>query len=225
MTDFADWIRDVRTARGLTPDQFAGVVGCTTQTVYNWEAGTYAPLGLGMQRIANTLRLALPALVHRADPWTAAKIDRLRELWAEGLSAAAIGRELKMSKNAIVGKAHRLGLPDRPSPIRRGVTPSAKPPRVTGPTLPPLPSAVLKPARTPATRATPKPAPAPRPAFQTSVTYPREMTCQYPFGEPGHEGFRFCGAPREDKRPYCAQHVAFCYHQPGHIDAERAADA
>ncbi|GGG35398.1 hypothetical protein GCM10010964_24100 [Caldovatus sediminis] len=51
--------------------------------------------------------------------WSVEAIDRLRVLWAEGLSTAEIGRRMGVSKNAVVGKAHRLNLPARPSPIRR----------------------------------------------------------------------------------------------------------
>jgi GcrA cell cycle regulator len=77
--------------------------------------------------------------------WNDDVIGRLRDLWAEGHSTAEIGRRLGVSKNAIVGKAHRLDLPARPSPIRReGSSPAperrAVPRRVEGPTLPPLAS-------------------------------------------------------------------------------------
>ena len=51
--------------------------------------------------------------------WAEETIVRLRTLWDEGLSTAEIGRRLGVSKNAVVGKAHRLDLPARPSPIRR----------------------------------------------------------------------------------------------------------
>ncbi|QNT77838.1 GcrA family cell cycle regulator [Entomobacter blattae] len=54
--------------------------------------------------------------------WTEETIARLRALWDEGLSTAEIGRQLSITKNAVVGKAHRLGLPSRPSPIRRSST-------------------------------------------------------------------------------------------------------
>jgi GcrA cell cycle regulator len=84
--------------------------------------------------------------------WNEETIRHLRDLWAEGHSTAEIGRRLGVSKNAIVGKAHRLDLDARPSPIRREAA-SAKPvgdratvyPRVAGPTLPPLASAVVHP--------------------------------------------------------------------------------
>lgn len=80
--------------------------------------------------------------------WSDDIIGQLRRLWAEGHSTAEIGRRLGVTKNAIVGKAHRLDLPARPSPIRRD--PDAMPVRravlrrVEGPTLPPLPSTVAE---------------------------------------------------------------------------------
>src|SRR5271165_1847740 len=52
--------------------------------------------------------------------WNDETIVRLRTFWNEGLSTAEIGRRIGVSKNAVVGKAHRLGLSARPSPIRRG---------------------------------------------------------------------------------------------------------
>ena len=87
-----------------------------------------------------------------ADEWEVL-VPRLRELWDLGWSTNKIGRELSVSKNAIVGKIHRLGLSGRPSPIiRDGRDPARardrdrKPRRVTGPTLPPLASIQPEPA-------------------------------------------------------------------------------
>lgn len=87
--------------------------------------------------------------------WHDETIRNLRDLWAQGLSTAEIGRRLGVSKNAIVGKAHRLDLDARPSPIRRdGPKPViervAPNPRMAGPTLPPLASAAPAPAIQPA---------------------------------------------------------------------------
>jgi GcrA cell cycle regulator len=74
--------------------------------------------------------------------WNDETVTRLISLWAEGHSTAEIGRRISVSKNAVVGKAHRLNLPARPSPIRREGVPSAPraaaPRRVIGSTLPPL---------------------------------------------------------------------------------------
>ena len=52
--------------------------------------------------------------------WNDAAISRLKALWAEGHSTAEIGRRMGISKNAVIGKSHRLDLAARPSPIRPG---------------------------------------------------------------------------------------------------------
>ena len=57
--------------------------------------------------------------------WNEETISRLRSLWQEGHSTAEIGRRMAITKNAVVGKAHRLTLPPRPSPIRKGLAPVA----------------------------------------------------------------------------------------------------
>ena len=57
--------------------------------------------------------------------WTEKVVEQLKQLWADGLSTAEIGRHLGITKNAVIGKAHRLKLPSRPSPIRK--TPKVKP--------------------------------------------------------------------------------------------------
>ena len=50
--------------------------------------------------------------------WTDKKIEKLKELWKEGIPTAEIGKRLDFSKNAIVGKVNRLGLKHRTSPIK-----------------------------------------------------------------------------------------------------------
>ena len=49
--------------------------------------------------------------------WTPALVEQLRSLWQTGASTAEIGRRLGISKNAVVGKAHRLGLDSRAAPV------------------------------------------------------------------------------------------------------------
>lgn len=52
--------------------------------------------------------------------WTEERVSELRRLWSAGLSASQIADRLgEVSRNAVIGKAHRLGLKGRPSPIRR----------------------------------------------------------------------------------------------------------
>ncbi|MBX9751455.1 MAG: GcrA family cell cycle regulator [Roseococcus sp.] len=152
--------------------------------------------------------------------WTEEAIDRLRAFWAEGHSTAEIGRRMGISKNAVVGKAHRLDLPARPSPIRRD--PTAPRPVATGrrPTLPPLRAALpTSPLAIAPRREEPKPviqpnimATAPKPAAIVRV-FPRVSTksCCWPLGEPGTQGFRFCGDPAMGGKPYCAEHASLAY--------------
>ena len=158
--------------------------------------------------------------------WTVETIDRLKGLWAEGLSTAEIGRRLSISKNAVVGKAHRLELPARPSPIRRDSEAAARPRpaaprRVSGPTLPSL---AAPPVVLPAGAVPPRPA-APmtsRPSLVTpglvtagfataSRTAPRTPACCWPIGEPGTPSFRFCGDPSLAGKPYCGPHAEIAY--------------
>lgn len=71
----------------------------------------------------------------RGGTWTAELDARLRALWGEGLSGATIGARLGVSKNAVIGRARRLRLPARPSPLRAralGLS-QCPPPRPVGP--------------------------------------------------------------------------------------------
>jgi len=55
--------------------------------------------------------------------WTEAQIADLKRLWTAGHSTSQIGTVLGVSKNAVIGKAHRIKLPARPSPIRHSSSP------------------------------------------------------------------------------------------------------
>ncbi len=151
--------------------------------------------------------------------WTEEQIETLRRLWTEGLSTAEIGRRMGISKNAVVGKAHRLHLPARPSPIRRGGDGHIAAPRpvrrTTRPAMPrasPLFTAVgARPAPLHASAETQR-APAPVvPMLRAEPLRTGNATCCWPIGEPGKPGFRFCGAPALVGKPYCAEHAAIAY--------------
>jgi GcrA cell cycle regulator len=59
--------------------------------------------------------------------WTDERIERLKELWSKGMTASAIADELGgVSRNAVIGKAHRLGLQSRPSPVKPNEPAAAK---------------------------------------------------------------------------------------------------
>ncbi|MFN3726154.1 MAG: GcrA family cell cycle regulator [Allosphingosinicella sp.] len=56
--------------------------------------------------------------------WTDERIDRLKEMWSRGMTASQIAEELgAVSRNAVIGKAHRLGLQSRPSPVKPNEVP------------------------------------------------------------------------------------------------------
>ena len=55
--------------------------------------------------------------------WTDERIQQLKDLWSQGLSASEIADILgDITRNAVIGKAHRLGLSGRPSPIKKKPT-------------------------------------------------------------------------------------------------------
>lgn len=58
-----------------------------------------------------------------SNAWTDERLELLRRLWGNGLSITQIGNELGVSRNAVVGKVHRMGLPKRQSPIVRAEKP------------------------------------------------------------------------------------------------------
>ena len=94
--------------------------------------------------------------------WTDERIDSLKSMWEKGMTASQIAEELGgVSRNAVIGKAHRLGLQSRPSPVKAAepVKPAPKP----APEPKPKPAQVAAPAvprpQQPAPVAPPAPAP------------------------------------------------------------------
>ena len=68
--------------------------------------------------------------------WTEERIDRLKAMWTKGATASQIAEELGgVSRNAVIGKAHRLGLESRPSPVKAGEEKEKKP-KVAAPKTP-----------------------------------------------------------------------------------------
>jgi GcrA cell cycle regulator len=151
--------------------------------------------------------------------WDEEIIGRLRALWAEGHSTAEIGRRMGISKNAVVGKAHRLNLASRPSPIRRDGdrTPRRRQLRRSqGPTLPVLagsmaPMPVVEPARLLANAEPLAERPPVLRAVPASRPGARVTPCCWPIGEPGTKSFRFCDDDSIGGKPYCEQHAALAY--------------
>jgi GcrA cell cycle regulator len=115
--------------------------------------------------------------------WTDDRIDTLRTMWEKGMTASQIAEALgDVSRNAVIGKAHRLGLQSRPSPVkpnddsaaatpapapvRKAAPPVAEAPR-PAPAPAPAPAAPVAAAAIPATPATPAPDAPPQPILRS----------------------------------------------------------
>ena len=134
--------------------------------------------------------------------WSEDAIAQLRALWTEGHSTAEIGRRMGVTKNAVVGKAHRLKLSARPSPIRherRAEQHSrpARPPQEQQ-AAPNTAAVLAAPLRT-----TLRPVP--------TAAWGRVSPCCWPIGEPGTATFRFCDADTLPNKPYCNTHAQIAY--------------
>jgi len=142
--------------------------------------------------------------------WTAERIEELVSLWDAGHSACIIGKKLGISKNAVVGKAHRLKLPARPSPIRKSTNTAprrraaifAKPLMEAAAPLP------LTEAEIPAQTMTHAEL---RPTARTKAAGGGQQSCAWPIGDPAKPDFHFCGAATAPGKPYCTQHCELAY--------------
>jgi len=140
------------------------------------------------------------------DTWTEGTIARLRELWSEGHATAEIGRRLGVSKSAVVGKAHRLDLTARPSPIKAGGLTAGPRLREIKAVVPKLSDMIMLPSCAPPTSREPTPR-----AEQRQSAISRTKTCCWPIGNPKQSGFRFCDAPALVAKPYCEDHANQAY--------------
>lgn len=141
-----------------------------------------------------------------ASPWTKQRVEMLARMWREGLSATQIARALAggLTRNAVMGKVHRLGLSGRAKPSIPG-TPGApkaiaeefrrakpRPPRAR-PKAPPATATRRAPAEGVAT-----------------VLSVRPGQCRWPIGEPRAPGFALCGRAAV-RGAYCAAHAELAY--------------
>jgi len=149
-------------------------------------------------------------------PWDDNNVSKLRELWDQGLPTAQIGKLLGFTKNAVVGKAHRIGLERRPSPIRRtAVKPDRK--KARSPIVPKLNFEVKKDEV--------KENPVHQQTFQPLVknlfTKSVKRGCEWPEGHPDESDFKFCGKERFEDKPYCIDHCAVAYVIPEKEESEK----
>ncbi len=164
--------------------------------------------------------------------WTDERINELTRLWQQGLSASEIGKRLGVSKNSIVGKAHRLNLPSRPSPIRQGdeeepANGAAEPQRRasrknSGKANGSADSGSDKAAKgaksangkaNGASKTRSRGSTGGNPASFRAQVEARggRSGCLWPIGDPNDPDFHFCGAAAAPGKPYCPEHAARAY--------------
>ena len=152
--------------------------------------------------------------------WTEDRVDVLKKLWAEGHSASQIAKQLGgVTRNAVIGKVHRLGLSGRATPSR----PVKRPPRLarpkpqvqaTGtvevqtPTASPEESRIRR-SDQQAILSALAPAPVADGEAATILTL-RDSMCKWPIGDPADPQFAFCGR-KADCGPYCTEHAKVAF--------------
>jgi len=138
--------------------------------------------------------------------WNDDNVARLKELWDQGLPTAQIGKLLGFTKNAVVGKAHRIGLERRPSPIRRtAVKPDRK--KARSPVMPKLNFENNENQKKTSSNRTN--------TFGSTFKNPfitnGKRGCEWPIGHPNEHDFCFCNKERFLEKPYCLEHCAIAY--------------
>lgn len=126
--------------------------------------------------------------------WSDDRVALLKRLWGEGKTAAEIAKELGegVTRNAVIGKAHRLKLSSRLSPIQQNTK------KVKSDAAPPLPRKPTKKI----------------PVFkgkEVKMEDLRDKMCRWPHGDPQSPEFSFCGCDVVEGLPYCAEHAKIAY--------------
>ncbi|KOF19823.1 GcrA cell cycle regulator [Ensifer adhaerens] len=162
--------------------------------------------------------------------WTDERVEKLKKLWSEGLSASQIAAQLGgVSRNAVIGKVHRLSLPGRAK--AGGTTAATRPKQRPATSAPRAPNYASRVTTRTVTRSagatvlkeevevdlvaeqdfhvrTDVVVPMSRRLELTQLT---ERTCKWPIGDPLKEEFHFCGNDSPEASPYCSFHARLAY--------------
>jgi GcrA cell cycle regulator len=150
--------------------------------------------------------------------WTDERVELLKKLWSDGLSASQIAAELGgITRNAVIGKVHRLGLSGRAksasssAPRVRKARSSTHMLRMTRGSI--RGNTALAHAYDIEPDATPELIENIIPIGQRrTILELTELTCRWPIGDPGSSDFFFCGGNPVGGLPYCAYHSRVTYY-------------
>ncbi|WP_363350325.1 GcrA family cell cycle regulator [Methylocystis echinoides] len=171
--------------------------------------------------------------------WTEERVDLLRKLWSDGLSASQVAAELGpgITRNAVIGKIHRLGLAERAKTAaaqrpraakgtarQPATAPVVAAPRAGGHAVHGNVALAFAPQAMVVARVAPEAEEVVIPMSErVTLMELRESMCRWPMGDPTTPDFRFCGAKSPiGAGPYCAHHARVAY-QPAQ-DRRRARD-
>ncbi len=144
--------------------------------------------------------------------WSEERDETLRSMWGK-VFCRDIAKKLELTRSAVIGRAHRLGLVG----LRKRAPNGAGRPRGKRDSQPRQP----KPTRPynfgngtwRSSRSMPKEV-IEETQFRCDFAGLNRNTCRFPIGTPGEESFCFCGAPPVTGKPYCGQHCARAYDNP-----------
>jgi GcrA cell cycle regulator len=155
--------------------------------------------------------------------WTDERVELLRKLWMDGLSASQIAAELAngITRNAVIGKVHRLGLSGRVKSAPPTTAPRARPaaPRQQRPPAARPVGLATRGATALALQPEAFAAAAPRPVEEVVIPISERVTimelregmCRWPLGDPSTPDFRYCGGRSDIGAPYCVAHSRMAY--------------
>ena len=146
--------------------------------------------------------------------WTEDRVGALKKLWLEGQSASQIAKQLGggVTRNAVIGKVHRLGLSGRAAPSQpaRATFRPSRPRPAAQPTQAPSAPRRIEAVQPRPAAAPSVPAPMPDlPGTATVMTLGAHM-CKWPIGDPSSNEFSFCGR-RSSEGVYCVEHARVAY--------------
>ena len=136
--------------------------------------------------------------------WNQQKVEDLKKLWNDGVATSRIGEQLGFTKNAVIGKAFRLGLERRQNSRKK----ISQPASLSSTTL-------YRETSTSSSSISVKKDPIRRRekfSFKKSIVGTGNFrSCQWPIGDPLEEGFHYCGGQNIPTKPYCIEHFKKAY--------------